>query len=45
MIIDILCFIAGALMSFFLYACILVGKHADEKMEDKDNENEWRKSS
>ncbi len=40
MIVDILCFIAGSIISLFLYACILVGKESDKKIENKDNENE-----
>ena len=40
MLIDILCFIIGAIMSLFLYACILVGKKADERMENGDSKNE-----
>ena len=45
MIVDILCFIAGFIISLFLYACILVGKHADEIIKNKEKENEWRKSN
>ena len=40
MIIDILCFIVGSIMSLFLYACNLVGKESDEKIENEDNVNE-----
>lgn len=31
MIVNIICFILGANVSLFLYACILAGKKADEK--------------
>ena len=40
MLIDIILMFAGTMASFFLYACILVGKKADERMENGDSKNE-----
>ena len=33
----------GANTSLFLYACILAGKQADEKLKKTEVENEWWK--
>ena len=34
----------GAGISLFLYACMIVGKQADENIEEMENFNERRKS-
>jgi hypothetical protein len=39
MIGNIISFILGANISLFLYACILVGKDADEKIKDEGGKN------
>lgn len=35
--------IVGANISLFLYACILSGVRADEKLKEKEVNREWRK--
>ena len=37
--------IVGANISLFLYACILSGARADEKLKEKEVNREWRKQS
>lgn len=47
MFLYIICFILGAIISLFLYACIIVGKDSDKtiNIEEMENQNEWRKSN
>lgn len=45
MIGNIISFILGANVSLFLYACIIAGKKADEKINSEEVQREWRKSS
>ena len=40
MLSNIISFFLGANVSLFLYACILAGKQADEKLEKTEVENE-----
>lgn len=37
-----ICFILGATISLFLYALILCGSRADNKVERKEDKIEWR---
>lgn len=36
-------FILGAISSFFLYACIIVGKESDKDLERLEGKDVWRK--
>lgn len=40
MFLYIICFILGAIISLFLYACIIVGKSADESMYIEETEKD-----